>query len=225
MPTLAPGTWLLLSLAAVAAVGAIVLVRSVARLASDLVFTTQYRERVHVLVEHADGAVYEWLTLNVNRMQVQMGPQGLITFRPPFANHVIQNYPVVLNVLPELRRCLSDQLLSRNLLGQYHALLDDALLRHQGSLTGRHQQAVASAKNPIAWLTAGVRTLLAAPVWFLATVGVISRSFASRVVASSFYRLLAGLVATVGFVSAVVGLVTGWEQFAAILRRFVPGAF
>lgn len=224
MPTLAPSTWFLLAPVALCAIGLIAQLRAASSLASALAFATEYRERLHILVNDADGHAYEWLTLNANRMQVEMGTQGLMTFKPPFAGHVIHNYPVVLNVLPELRKCLSDRLLSNNL-GQYASLLDEALVRHQGSLIERHRQAIASAKNPIARLASGIRSVLSAPLWFLAAAGVLPRSFASRVAGSAFYRVLAGLVATVGFVSAVVGLVTGWGQFADILRKLVPGAF
>jgi hypothetical protein len=51
-------------------------------------------------------------------MQAQMGTQGLMTFKAPFANHVIHNYPVVLNILPEVRKCLNDQLFSQNFLSE-----------------------------------------------------------------------------------------------------------
>jgi hypothetical protein len=225
MPSLSATTWTLVSLAAVLALGLVVLVRARLKAAAHLAFTEEYRQKVHALVEQADGGSYEWLTLNANRMQIQMGRQGVITFKPPFANYMVRDYPVVLNVLGELRKCLSDSLLSRNLLHQYHALLDDALLRYQGTLVERDREAAAAVRNPFAWFSVGARTLLSAPLWFLAELGIIPRSFASRVTASRTYRVLSGLVAGIGFVSAVVGLVTGWEQFAVILRKVVPGAF
>lgn len=221
----APSTWLLLALAALVIIGFIALLRSVSKVASDLEFTYKYREKFHVFVDDDDSQAYAWLTLNANRMQAQMGSQGLMTFKPPFANHVIHNYPVVLNVLPEVRKCLADQLLSRSLLSEYASLLDEALMRYQGSLLEHHRMAVASAKNPVVWLASGIGSVLALPIWFLVSAGVLPRSFASRIVGSGFYRVLSGLVATLGFVSAIVGLVTGWEQFAVILRKLVPGAF
>lgn len=225
MPTLAPGTWFFVSLAALCAIGVVTLIRSVRALAAELAFVTEYRDRIHTFVERADATAYEWLTLNANRMQNQLGLQGLMDFRPPFANHVIHNYPVVLNVLPELRKCITNQALSRNLLGDYHALLEEALLRHQGLLLQRHSNAVGSLRNPVVWLTTGIRSVLAAPLWFLSSAGLLPSSVASRVAGSRFYRVVAGLVATVGFVSAVVTLVTGWEQFVSILRKLAPSTF
>ena len=221
----APGTWFLLALAALFAIGLVALLRSVSEIASNLEFTREYRDKFHVFVDQDNSQTYAWLTLNANRMQAQMGSLGLMTFKPPFASHMIHNYPVVLNVLPEVRKCLTDQLLSRSLLSDYASLLDEALMRYQGSLLDRHRMAVASTKNPVVWLASGIRSVLALPLWFLASAGVLPRSFASRIVGSSFYSVLSGLVATVGFISAIVGLITGWEQFAVILRKLVPGAF
>lgn len=222
---LAPGTWFLLALAALFAIGLVTLLRSISEIASNLEFTREYRDKFHVFVDQDNSQAYAWLTLNANRMQAQMGLQGLMTFKPPFANHMIHNYPVVLNVLPEVRKCLADQLLSRSLLSDYASLIDEALMRYQGSLLEHHRLAVASAKNPVVWLASGIRSVLALPLWFLASAGVLPRSFASKIVGSSFYRVLSGMVATVGFISAIVGLITGWEQFAVILRKLVPGAF
>ena len=108
-------TWFLLALAALFAIGFVALLRSVSKVASGLGFTYLYLVMFHVFVDQDDSQAYAWLTLNANRMQAQMGTQGLMTFKPPFANHMIYNYPVVLNVLPEVRKCLTDQLLSRNL--------------------------------------------------------------------------------------------------------------
>lgn len=220
-----PSIWFLLALAALCVVGLVSLLRSTNKVALELDFTVEYREKLHAFVEKNDFSTYSWLTLNANRMQEQMGSQGLMTYRPPFANHMIHNYPVVLNVLPEIRKCLADQLLSQSLLNEYASLLDEALMRYQGSQIDRHLEAVALVKNPVVWLASGIRSVLAAPLWFLASAGVLPRWFALRIVGSGAYRVLSGLIATVGFVSAIVGLVTGWDQFAVILHKVMPAAF
>jgi hypothetical protein len=224
MPSLPPLLWLLILLAIAVVVGFVALFRQKSNISTALIFAAEYRERVNELVVH-EADVYEWLMLNANRMQNQMGGQGLVAFRPPFSNYVVNNYPVVLNVLSELRKCLSDQTLSMNLLGQYHAVLDDALLRHQGSLVERREHALANLRNPFVWLAFGFRTILAAPLWLLVALGIFPRSLASRLQSSHIYRILSGIVAGIGFVSAVVGLVTGWGQFVLILQKAVPNAF
>jgi hypothetical protein len=218
MQTLSPATLLSLFAALIVTSGLVALCRSLHKLSTQILFTAEFRERTSHFVNNADAVTYEWLMLNANRMQEQMGSQGLVTFSPPFENRLIHNYPVVLNILPKLRQFVSDEILSRNLLHQYHDLLDDTLLRHQGFKIDQHNKAKTSLKNPFSWITNGVRFLLAAPFLLLAELGVIQKSTASRVVASNFYKVFSGLIAIITFLSAIVGLVTGWEQFVKILR-------
>jgi hypothetical protein len=226
MPSLPPTTAVAIALLAVVALGLCSLLRARRRITEQVVFAAEYRERLHVLMEQRDGQAYEWLTVNANRMQAQMGDGGLVTMRPPHATYMVSNYPVVLNGLAEIRKFFSDGYLSgTDLPAQYGALIDDALLRHHGTLIERHRINGASLKNPFTWVAVGTQKLLAAPLWLLASLGVVSQRLAARVAASSLFRMLSGIVATVAFLSAVVGLVTGWEQFIAITRKVVAGAF
>jgi hypothetical protein len=96
MASLSPAAWLLFALAIIAVVGFGVLLRANAKVTASLAFTAEYREQLNALVTQEDAGIYEWLTLTANRMQSQMGNQGVLTFRPPFANYVVHNYPVVL---------------------------------------------------------------------------------------------------------------------------------
>jgi hypothetical protein len=51
---LAPSTWFLLALAALFAIGLVTLLRSVAKIASDLEFINEYREKFHVFAAQGD---------------------------------------------------------------------------------------------------------------------------------------------------------------------------
>lgn len=218
--------WLAAGVVAVGAIGAVRLLAARSRLAGNLNYVVEFRQKLGHLMGSQDRNVYEWLTMNANRMQVQLGDGGIMTFRPPFANYVVHNYPVVLNVLAELRKCFSDSLLSRgDLPNQYHALLDDALLRHEGTLRELRRRNSMSLRNPLKWLPVGASWLLALPVWLLESFGLVSHSVASRIEGSRVFRLISSLAAFFAFVSAIVGLVTGWEPFLAILHRVAPSAF
>jgi hypothetical protein len=226
MPPLHPTTVVAFAPLAVVAVGLGSLLRARRHITEQLLFAAEYRKHLHVLLEQRDGQAYEWLTVNANRMQSHMGSAGFLTMRPPHASYMVSNYAIVLNGLAEIRKYLSDSYLSgTDLPAQYGALIDDALLRHHGTLAERRRFNSGSLKNPFTWLAVGTQKLLAAPLWLLASLGVLSREVASRVASSSAFRVLSGVAATVGFVSAVVGLVTGWEQFIVIARSVVAGAF
>ena len=221
-----PVGWLAVGVVAIGAVGVVRLLVVRSRVAGNLSYIIEFRQRLEHLMGSQDRNVYDWLTMNANRMQAQLGGGGIMTFRPPFANYVVHNYPVVLNVLAELRKCFSDSLLARgDLPNQYHALLDDALLRHEGTLRELHRRNSLSLRNPLKWLPVGASWVLALPVWLLESFGLVSHSVASRIESSRTFRLISSVAALLAFVSAVVGLVTGWEPFLAILRRAVPNAF
>jgi hypothetical protein len=226
MPSLHATTVVAFALLSVVAVGLASLLRTRRHIIEQVAFAAEYRKHLHVLLEQHDGQAYEWLTVNANRMQSQMGSGGVVTMRPPHSTYMVSNYAIVLNGLAEIRKYLSDSYLSgTDLPAQYGALIDDALLRHQGTLVERRRFASESLRNPFTWVGVGTQKLLAVPLWLLASLGVLSRGVVSRVAASPAFRVLSGVVATVGFVSAVVGLVTGWEQFIVIARRVVAGAF
>ena len=196
------------------------------RLTSQLFFVFDYRQRLDQLMQKRDRETYELLTLNATRMQAQLGAEGVLAFRPPFANYIVPNYPVVVNALAELRKCFSDESLSRgDLPAQYHALIEDALLRHEGTVHERVRRNTSALANPLKWFLTGVEWALGVPVWVLESFGLISRTSSTRFKASATFRVASGLAALVGFCSAVVGLVTGWEPFLAMVRKVLPYAF
>lgn len=226
MQPVSPLVLVCLVLGAIALTGLLSLVRARVQLTEALSFTLEFQDNLHALLQQGGRETYEWLTRNAVRMQHQLGGFGVVTFRPPYANYVVNNYEVVTNGLAEIRKALSDGLLARGgLAAQYHALIDDALMRHQGIVQERARQNSASLRNPLTWLAVGTQALLAAPLWLLASLGVLPTRLVSRVRASSIFRVVSGTIAAVDFVSAVVGLVTGWSQFLEIARKVVPGAF
>jgi hypothetical protein len=215
-----------LAIGAVGLAGLLSLLRIRRQLTEALSFSLEFQNNVHALLEQKSRETYEWLTRNAVRMQHELGGTGLVTFRPPFANYVVNDYPVVLNGLAEIRKALSDDLLARgDQPAQYHALVDDALMRHQGIVLEKSRQNSVALRNPLTWLAVGTQVLLSAPLWVLASLGVLPRRLVSRVRSSSIFRVFSGITAAIGFLSAVVGLVSGWEQFLQIARKVVPGAF
>ncbi len=219
-------SWVFSALGAILAVGLLDLAIARAGHASALLFVFEFRQKLASLLESGNRETYEWLTLNATRMQAQLGSEGIVSFRPPFANYIVPNYVVVPNALMEIRKCFDDSILSRgSLQSQYAALLDDALLRHQGTVEERVRRNTRSFLNPLKWLARGVSIILGVPIWILQSVGLVSEASGTRFRASRAFQVVSGFSALVGFASAVVGLVTGWEPFIALARKVVPYAF
>ena len=216
-------TWILAVLAILLCIGFFDLALARAQHASALLFVFEFRQKLAVFMQSVDREVYEWLTMNATRMQQQLGSGGILSFKPPFANYIIPNYVVVPNALMEIRKCLEDSVLARgHLASQYASLLDDAILRHEGTVHERIRLNTRSLLNPLKWLTRGVSVILGLPVWVLQSVGLISESSGTRLRKSRGFEILSGFSTLVGFVSAVVGLVTGWEPFIALARKAMP---
>jgi hypothetical protein len=180
-------------------------------------FASEFMERLRSYLESSgkDTEAYGWLIHRSNKMQIQLGPEGVLAaYKPPFANFQYQNYPVVLNLLPELRRALEDNILSgQHYSHQYGMLLQETLIRHGGSLHDRAETLARSLKNPLAWLREGVRAMVALPLSVLAWVGLLSEATVGRITGSKIFRVLSGFAAIIGFVSAVMGIALGWEAF------------
>ena len=184
-------------------------------------FALEYAERLssYVTSEGRDTGAYAWLTHRSTAMQRQMGSNGIYAaYRPPFANFQYRDYPIVVNMLPDLRNAYADPVLARSLAAQYSNTLIDAIVRHLGTLEDRSSVITASLRNPFSWLREGAGLLVGVPLSLLASLGLISVSAMARWRANWFVRLMGGLVALITLASAVIGIVVGWDPFVAWLR-------
>ncbi|WP_337222860.1 hypothetical protein [Vibrio alginolyticus] len=163
---------------------------------------------------------YGWLIHRSNKMQNQMGSQGVVaSFKPPYANYHVSNYPIILNMIPALNDSLNEYLL-REQAAQYASAIDEALIRHWGSLADREEMLVARLKNPVHWFQQGIRQVAGIPFYVLGLFGIMSIGRVGSIVGSSFFGIVSGLVSLIGFASAILSLVVGWEDFLVKVQQF-----
>ena len=60
-------------------------------------------------------------------MQHDLGTGGVMKFKPPHANYFINEYAVVLNMLPELHQSFRDEILRDRIAASYATTLDEVL--------------------------------------------------------------------------------------------------
>jgi hypothetical protein len=162
-----------------------------------------------------DSSGYQWLTLRAVRMQEELGSYGVMgKFRPPFANYLVSNWPIVLNSLPEIHQSLSDSILF-NQAASYAQILKDALIRYIGVLDYKIEMAGKETKNPIMSFREGVQAILRIPIFLLYWLGLRP---APSLSGSRVSRAIAGLIAVLSLASAVVSLAVGWSPFVKLLR-------
>lgn len=207
------------ALAALAGIGRVRISRRIARLNERRSFTVEFlnkfQEYGHSRGEDHDAL--QWLLLHSSRMQTNLGGYGRMDMRPPFANYVVKNWPIVPNVLMEMQQSFPDRALHSQGI-QYAQYLQNTLMTYLGSLNDVVESAEKELGNPIIWLREGVQVLLLAPLTLLGWLGVMATPSVNAVSTSRIFRVLAGILAAVSIISAIVGLVVGWGDFLTILQ-------
>lgn len=222
-PTIA----VLITIVAVLAVGLTSLVRRRRALSEQMAFAVEFTNRLgeFASAQAFDGQQYTWLTQHAVQMQEDLGPLGIVDYKPPGNLGFIPRYQVILNLLPELRRLR---------MGEYHFGVDDifreqanlcldTLVRYSGVLERRLAQSLSQLRNPLAWLREGVQTTLLIPVSLLVALGILGASTQARFRGSLLFRVLAGIVALIGLLSAIMTIALGWQQFTALVNRLIAG--
>jgi hypothetical protein len=168
-----------------------------------------------------DDEAYIWLVQTTPKIEQILGRHARMEYRPPFQSYVRTNYPVIPNFLAEVRRAkLASGLSSSTRTTQYRehvSTVVEVLLRYDGILEGYSDDLSRWLKNPIMWFREGVRAILALPFSILNSFGLISDRMTHRITQGGVYGVISGIVALVGFVSAIMGIVLGWEGFMRIL--------
>ncbi len=161
---------------------------------------------------------YSWLLNRSNRMQNQMGSDGVYGYySPPYKNYRISNYPIILNMLPDLREAFENNFPSVGLISQYSNSLQEAIIRYIGSIEDGIEEQKSKIKNPFIWLREGFRKIIAFPLSILGWLGIITEFTVYKITSNFIFKTVSGIVAFLGFLSAIVTLVLGWKDFYAFI--------
>ncbi len=142
-----------------------------------------------------DQVIYIWLMKNVNRIQIDLGSLGLVTYADRLAGFQSQAYPLVLNTIPKFR--------DFSVLNNDAAAVDDCLLRYIGSLEELIKKREQFAKNPIEWFKKGVSIVLSFPFELLSSFGVLGSDVANKLVENRFFKFFSNLASFVSFVYGI----------------------
>lgn len=170
--------------------------------------------------------LYVKLTQGVNKMQRELGSDGIIDMQDPLRGIRSPNYQLLINFLPEVNQCSNlwdslgypNSIMMERFLSSANACRD-MFLRHIGTLEEFEQEERANLLNPFSCLADGISLILWIPKYILASLGLFSaRSFYSwktKKVAKS----LSGMVAILGLISSIITIVIGWNDFQGFLIR------
>jgi hypothetical protein len=171
-----------------------------------------------------DSDKYAWLVSKSVRMQRDLGIYGYLeSYHPAFARVVYRNVAVITTLLPDLFTELSNRGLGRweEAIAKLQQTLQEVLLRYLGVLDEKIAVTYSELRNPFVWFREGVKASLFLPLTLFSWLGLMSVHTLKRIVNSVLAQWISGVVATVGFLSAVITLVTGWTVFVALIQRFL----
>ena len=210
----------------VALIGFIYIFQRVKQLADNRQSANDFRDKLNAYLnsQGQDYQTYSWLIHRSSRIQSEMGPFGIVgALRPPYADYIYRNYPIVFNSLREIRRGFEDDRFLRNTraLCEYGALLNESVLRYIGALDDLLELERKGLRNPFVWLQDGVKQILLLPFTLLFRFGVMGGATIDTVARNPVFRILSGLVALLSVLSAIITIVVGWEPFINIVRQVI----
>jgi hypothetical protein len=160
-----------------------------------------------------NNTLYVWLTMNVNKIQEDMGYFGVVDYIAPFRTHKVSNYRVLLNTLPKYR--------DGEVRDQDVNLVDDCLLRYIGFAKEKETMASKNLKNPLVWFREGIKYLLSIPIFILNMFGIFSARTVERITDNVLFKIISGIIALVTLASGLVTIIIGYDQSFAFVQSLI----
>ncbi len=218
-----PFVWLT-ALAVLTVVGFFSLLRSLKAVGELRHFTVQFQQffRRWFNSGRQDWEAYQWLIANSGRIQREMGTYGEMAH---FSDGRVQvtNYPLLYNAIPTIRdlSAHNDFGLEFARINWFGERVDEALIRYGGALDEQERDVRALLRNPLVWFREGVRLVLALPFSLLWWLGIFSAASLAALTQGRTFRLSAGLVALIGFIAAIFGIVSGWHDMTEFISKLL----
>jgi hypothetical protein len=202
-------------------IGFISIRRKLKTVNENIIFEDEFLSNLKKFVEQQDMNMYGWLIHRSHKMQTMMGSYGILAqFQLPYKSYIYQNYPVILNVIPMIQQSFSTFGLE-NMGREYATLVHEAILRHIGAMEDKKEALEKDIINPLTIIREGMQSIVKLPLLILFSFGLLNRRIYDVVSASGVFKVVSGIIGFIGFLSAVVGLITGWEQFIKMLDKLL----
>jgi hypothetical protein len=138
---------------------------------------------------------------------------GLVDYQPAFRGYMVKNYPILVNTVQSLRNPSS--------LTEEFNWVNTILIMQIARYKELHESIKGNVLNPLVLLREGVQFFVTLPISLLYWTGVIQYSTQYKLSNNIVVKFLNFLIISIGFVSAIVTIVLGWEQFKSYLDKFL----
>lgn len=200
--------WIILGFVTLLTIGFGSLLRDLILLAEKRDLLLEFRKRfVKFSIAYFDkgnlnNKEYQWLLENVDEVSSILGGADTMTYRPAFANYVINNYQLLINLIPSFNSSMGAH-------RDDASSADSILTRFIGTFNKYIEKSRKKLINPINWLTEGVATILSMPLFLLGQFGVLSKNTYGKVRQSRLFGLLAGIIGLVSTADAIYAIASG----------------
>ena len=193
-------------------------------------FTVEYRNKfINFLNElfqkcSFNQQLYYELTGKVKEMQYELGSDGVYAYvKDNLKGYSTSNYQALVNFLPETRNVINDfdNSIMRMRYNQEAQYCDDMFVRHLGSLELAEKNMRKSIYNPFADFAEGIKLIISLPVLLLKWFGFISAERSRKIKKNPILKIINFIVTTVGFVSGIMAIIMGWNDFWMLIKSFV----
>lgn len=160
-----------------------------------------------------DTETYTWLTLNVAKMQQQMGYFGILTnYQPPFQNYLLPQYQILVNVLDEMGRNEAEN-------REVNAV-QNALIRYIGYLVEQDKNHFNNLKNPVIWFQKGIQCILLFPLYLMYWFDILDINYISKASANIIVRIIVFVAAIVSFLASSFTIILALSELGYLHSIF-----
>ena len=158
-----------------------------------------------------DDEIHTWLTINALKAQRYLGQLGISSYRPGFTNILFKKYQIIINTVVKFKN---------GSIHEYDAhSVDNSLLMYLGHLEDTIETSRKSLFNPILWFREGVIQVISVPLRLLNWFGVLDKQETNNFQNGLFFKILSGLIGIIAFVSSIITIILGAEDFQRIITR------
>jgi len=161
------------------------------------------------------------------QIQGLMSEFGTITYRPPFANYVVNNWQIILNAIPEINEISKDPFtisgsrIYTDRLNKYILMVEESLLRSIGNSENFTSEILSQMWNPLSMLFRGLKFVITLPFLVLAECGLLTSKAYNFILNSVIVKSISLAIFFIGFASSVVTITTGWDQFQTMVKPWL----
>jgi len=172
-----------------------------------------------------DRSAYNWMVERSDTVQAMLGRSGVMGITDRLRGLRANNWPIVLNALPEINHAFSDRdygslsPMSRRTQRLVQGV-EHSLRRFIGSTQQQLNREKWRLFNPIVLFCGGVALVLELPLFILSEFKIISTTRRVIIANGKVFSLLSGVMTIATLVATLMTIVLGWDRFLEVLERF-----